>query len=48
MFIYILTSPVPLGKLQYVRIGHDNSGEKKRKGWYLSEILIEDMNTKDK
>lgn len=35
----------PLGRLNYLRIWHDNSGKGKFKSWYLNFVLIRDVQT---
>ena len=40
---FLLSVPSTLGKLDHVRIWHDNTGESP--SWYLSRILIRDVQT---
>jgi polycystin 1L2 len=40
---FILSVPSSLGKLDHVRIWHDNSGESA--SWYLNRILVRDVQT---
>ena len=42
--------PPPLhgGPLTFLRIWHDNSAPGKRKGWYLDQIHITDLQTADR
>ena len=43
--VFVLTVDRPLGFIQAVRIGHDNSG--KSPSWYLEEIVIKDRQTQE-
>ncbi|XP_064630503.1 uncharacterized protein LOC135489174 [Lineus longissimus] len=45
---FLLTTPRPLGELNYARIWHDNSGEGKFASWYLKYFLVNDVQTKKK
>ena len=42
---YIMRSPKSLGNLNYIRIWHDNSGRDKYASWYLSALIIIDLQT---
>ncbi|KAK3612419.1 hypothetical protein CHS0354_032020 [Potamilus streckersoni] len=42
---YIMSVPEPLGPLVYLRVWHDNSGDGKHQGWYLSKIVVTDLQT---
>ncbi|XP_052071968.1 uncharacterized protein LOC127710241 [Mytilus californianus] len=45
---YIMATPDCLGGLTYVRVWHDNSGENDDASWYLHQIVVEDIQTKEK
>ena len=36
-----------LGDLSYIRIWHDNSGEKKKASWYLKFVIVHDLQTRE-
>ena len=42
---YIMRCPKSLGNLNYIRIWHDNSGRDKYASWYLSAMIIIDLQT---
>ncbi|ESP04057.1 hypothetical protein LOTGIDRAFT_109826, partial [Lottia gigantea] len=42
---YVMGVPKGLGPLSYLRIWHDNSGKKKHQGWYLSKVIVTDLQT---
>lgn len=48
MIMYEITTAESLGPLLYLRVWIDNSGQGKRSDWYLDEILVEDLQTKQK
>ena len=33
----------PLGSLSYIRIWHDNYGAGKLQGWYLSKVVVREL-----
>ena len=35
----------PLGHLQYIKIWHDNSGIREMQPWYLSYLIVHDIQT---
>lgn len=43
-----MATPECLGGLTYVRVWHDNSGEDDDASWYLHQIVVEDIQTKEK
>ncbi|KAG1670785.1 Location of vulva defective 1 [Nymphon striatum] len=45
---FLMTVPSSLGKLSYIRIWHDNSGEGKFASWYLNTIIVKDIQTNKK
>ncbi|XP_064641904.1 uncharacterized protein LOC135496476 isoform X2 [Lineus longissimus] len=45
---FLLTTPRPLGDLNYARIWHDNSGKGKYASWYLKYFLVNDLQSKKK
>ena len=44
---YILSVPRSLGPLLYIRAWHDNSGTGENASWYLSRIVIKDIQTNE-
>lgn len=44
----ILSTDKPLGKLNYIRIWHDNSGIGKWSSWFLDSIQVADLQTNEK
>ncbi|KAK7024484.1 hypothetical protein SK128_010796 [Halocaridina rubra] len=46
--IFIMAVPRPLGSLEFLRIWHDNSGKGPNASWYLSYIVLKDLQTGDK
>lgn len=45
---FVLAVPRKLGRLNYCRIWHDNSGEGKFRSWFLSFIVVRDVQTGEK
>ncbi len=45
---FVLSTSRPLGPLSYVRIWHDNSGNGSKASWFLKNILIHDLQTREK
>ncbi|XP_033737965.1 polycystic kidney disease protein 1-like 2 [Pecten maximus] len=45
---FLMTTPHPLGEIDYVYIWHDNSGEGSKASWYLNRVDIEDIQDKQK
>lgn len=45
---FLMTVNRPLGKLNYIRIWHDNSGEGNMASWYLKFIIVHDLQTREK
>ena len=45
---FVVAVNKPLGPLSYVRIWHDNSGFKEKASWFLKNILIHDLQTREK
>lgn len=45
---FLMTVSRPLGKLNYMRIWHDNSGLDGNASWYLKFIMIHDLQTREK
>ena len=45
---FVLSTSRPLGALSYVRVWHDNSGSGSKASWYLKNILIHDLQTREK
>ena len=37
-----MRSPFNLGKIRYVRVLHDHSGEAPHQDWYLEKITVKD------
>ncbi|XP_042202967.1 polycystic kidney disease protein 1-like 2 [Homarus americanus] len=46
--VFLLAVPRPLGPLLYLRVWHDNSGKGPNASWYLSYIVLRDVQTGDK
>ncbi|BFZ03248.1 hypothetical protein BsWGS_06287 [Bradybaena similaris] len=42
---FLMAVPRPLGYLNFMRVWHDNSGRGKFGSWYLSHILVRDIQT---
>lgn len=38
----------PLGKLQYLRVWHDNSGRGNYASWYMTAAVVRDIQTNEK
>ncbi|XP_077864172.1 polycystin-1-like protein 2 [Saccoglossus kowalevskii] len=45
---FVLATPRSLGPLTYLRIWHDDSGKGEHGSWYLSRIMISDLQTGEK
>lgn len=45
---FLMTVSSPLGKLNYLRVWHDNSGEGNMASWYLKLIIVHDLQTREK
>lgn len=41
-------APRPLGKPQYLRVWHDNSGEGRYSSWHLAFVSVRDLQTDEK
>ena len=46
--IFVMAVPQKLGRLNYCRIWHDNSGRGKQRSWWLSFISVRDIQTGEK
>ncbi|XP_062621693.1 uncharacterized protein LOC134283266 [Saccostrea cucullata] len=46
--MYFFGTNEPLGDLRYIRIWHDNSGPPGFKSWFLSKIIIENLEQKER
>lgn len=44
---FVLSTSEWLGPLTFIRIWHDNSGEGKFQGWYLSKVIVTDLQTSE-
>ncbi|XP_070577646.1 polycystin-1-like protein 2 [Ptychodera flava] len=44
---FLMAVPSSLGDLTAVRIWHDNSGKGDNGSWYLSKVVVQDLQTKD-
>ncbi|XP_062619009.1 polycystin-1-related protein-like [Saccostrea cucullata] len=44
---FVLSTSEWLGPLTFIRIWHDNTGEGKYQGWYLSKIIVTDLQTSE-
>ncbi|XP_060067155.1 uncharacterized protein LOC132547415 [Ylistrum balloti] len=42
---YVMSTQQWLGPLTYLRIWHDNKGKGKHQGWYLSKVVVSDLQT---
>ncbi|CAF4336013.1 unnamed protein product, partial [Adineta steineri] len=42
---FVMSVEVPLGPLLYVRVWHDNSGQKGKASWFLNMINVMDLQT---
>jgi hypothetical protein len=45
---FVMSVETPLGPLLYLRVWHDNSGEKEKASWFLNMINIMDLQTGEK
>ncbi|XP_023225224.1 uncharacterized protein LOC111626157 [Centruroides sculpturatus] len=45
MDTFVMSVARPLGKLNYIRIWHDNKGKGKFRSWFLSFIVVRDVQT---
>ena len=45
---FVMAVPKKLGRLNYIRIWHDNSGNGKFRSWFLSFIVVKDVLTGEK
>ncbi|RXG55683.1 Location of vulva defective 1 [Armadillidium vulgare] len=45
---FVMTTPKPLGKLNYLRVFHDNSGEPPLDGWQLEMVVVRDLQLHEK
>jgi len=45
---FVMSVENPLGPLLYLRVWHDNSGEKNKASWYLNMINVMDLQTGEK
>jgi len=48
MDTFVMSVDKPLGHLQYLKIWHDNSGIREMQPWYLSYMIIQDIQTGEK
>ncbi len=46
--MYQLSTAHDLGHLEYIRIWHDSSGRGSWQDWFLSEIGVEDLQTRER
>ena len=42
---YIMSVSEWLGPLTFIRVWHDSSGKGKNQGWYLSKVIVTDLQT---
>lgn len=45
---FLMTVSGPLGKLNYLRVWHDNSGVGNMASWYLKHVIVHDLQTREK
>ena len=45
MLSYILSTSSDLGHLEVLRLWHDDSAEGELASWYLSRVVLEDLQT---
>ncbi|XP_064478806.1 uncharacterized protein LOC135392080 [Ornithodoros turicata] len=43
--VFVMTAPRSLGRLNYMRVWHDNSGKGSMRSWYLRFISVRDVQT---
>jgi hypothetical protein len=48
MDTFLMSVDKPLGHLQYIKIWHDSSGIREMQPWYLSYMIIQDLQTGEK
>jgi hypothetical protein len=46
--VFVMAVSAPLGKLNYLRIWHDNSGKGNMRSWFLSYVVVKDIQTKER
>lgn len=46
--VFVMAVPSRLGRLNYLRIWHDNSGRGKMRSWLLSYIVVRDIHTNER
>ena len=44
---FVMTTTKPLGELTYLRIWHDNTGIGDYASWFLTTVIIKDMQVKE-
>lgn len=45
---FIMSVNRPLGKLNYLRVWHDNSGKSEMASWFLKYIIVHDLQTRER
>lgn len=45
---FILGSSIKYGRLNYLRIWHDNSGPGDLKSWFLNKLMVDDLQSKER
>ncbi|UYV63030.1 hypothetical protein LAZ67_2002890 [Cordylochernes scorpioides] len=45
---FVMSVPRPLGRLNFLRIWHDNKGKGKFRSWFLSFVVVRDVQTGEK
>lgn len=46
--VFVMAVPQRLGRLNYLRVWHDNSGKGSMKSWFLSYIVVKDLQSKER
>ena len=46
--VFVMAVPQRLGLLNYLRVWHDNSGKGSMRSWFLSYIVVKDIQTKER
>ena len=45
---FVISTVKPLGELICIKIWHDNSGKKEMASWYLKQVVVHDLQTREK
>lgn len=45
---FLMATSSPLGRLNYLKVWHDNSGAGNMASWYLKHVIVHDLQTREK